>query len=391
MTSHPHSPSEPRASEPRTVEASAPREPQSDAAKPRLGAPGPPAGGPPSKHPELKYTNRLTLLGLLLSAVLQYVHAKTYLAPSSDSFCTVGQTLDCAAVAASKYSVVLGLPWATWGIIAFGVMLFASLQRSFWLLPLSAVSAAVSVLLFGVSWFGVGSLCLLCEGVHLVSCLLFLLVWRGRDQLVGPPWSLNAGGSLLLPSAGLALGLVFFLPEYWQTIGYRGDPSFATGVTESGDPWIGAKEPGTVIEEFVDYRCPHCKAVSQFTLAQLANHPDWRIVRRHQPRMRCVASVEASCTGLRAAQCAAEQTNFWRADRWLFIHQDVRRPPDLQQMAADLDIDEAKLTSCYASDVAFQRAHHNYQRSVRERVRYVPAHKVDGKKVQLNEYLKLGN
>lgn len=385
MTSHPQSPAEPRA-----VEATAHREPRTDAAGQRPRSPGPPAGGsPPRKRPELKYTNRLTLLGLVLSAVLQYVHAKTYLAPSSDSFCTVGETLDCAAVAASKYSVMLGLPWATWGLLAFGVMLFASLQRSWWLLPLSGGSAALSAALLGVSWFGVGSLCLFCEAVHVVSWLLFFLVWRGRHELVGPPWNASSGSTLLLPAAGLSVGLILFLPEYWEAMGYRAEPPFPTGVTEAGDPWIGAEKPKTVVEEFVDYRCPHCKAISRLTLVQLADHPDWRVVRRQQPRMRCSAKVEASCTGVRAAQCAAEQTNFWRADRWLFAHQDPKHPPDLQQMAADLGIDHEELSTCYTSEAAFERANQSYKRAMRERVRYVPAHKVGGKKLQLEEYLKL--
>src|SRR5690606_29183196 len=96
----------------------------------------PPPGTKTQTSEPLKYVNHLIIVGLILSLVLEYVHAKTFLVPAADSFCSVGESFDCAAVASSKYSVFLGLPWALWGLLGFMTMLIASLRRSLWLWPL---------------------------------------------------------------------------------------------------------------------------------------------------------------------------------------------------------------------------------------------------------------
>lgn len=325
----------------------------------------------------------LLALGLLTSLGLQYVHWATYYRPSDSSFCSVGVSFDCAAVAASRWSIFLGVPWAAWGALGYGTLLWAAFKRSVWLLPLAALAALVSLWLLGVSLFVVHSVCLLCEITHIVSWLVLALVLRRRTQL-GSKWNNGAHVlDVLLPPTGVGLALVVFFPAYWDAFSYKGAPPFATGVTEEGYAWIGAREPKVTIHEFVDYSCGHCKVHAAHTLRALRRHPDIRIVRRHQPRMRCLDQLPGSCSHVRMAYCAEEQGKFWQADRWLFAHAKAGLvEPNVPEMARDLQLDEHRLAQCVRDKRAFERARREARITNQAKIRSVPAYMIDGKRVK---------
>ncbi len=342
-----------------------------------------------AKGKQLVYTTRLSALGLALSFVLEFVHARTFLKPASDSFCSVGEAFDCAAVAASKFSVFLGLPWALWGIVGFCALLIASVKRSYFLLPLSALAATGSLALLIVSLFLVGAVCYLCEAVHAISWGMLYFAWRGRRSLVGGPASIGEATGILAGPAGLAVALWIFVPNYWAAFTYRSEPPYPTGTTEEGLPWIGSEHPDITLEEYVDYACPHCRAQSTITLRALARHPEIRLVRRQQPRMRCEAKFPEMCKFSRLALCAQDQDRFWRADRWLFAHVDPRKEPDLIKMSHDLGLDEEKLRACYMSAESFERARAEYRSAVKSGISFVPGHKVNGKRITRDELEQL--
>jgi uncharacterized membrane protein len=103
------------------------------------------------------------------------VHYRAYTAPSAESFCSVGATLDCASVALSRYSVLGGVPVPLWGCAGFLALLGSAWLRSRWLLPLAAVASLASLAFLGLQLFAIGAICLLCEGVHVASWLLLAL------------------------------------------------------------------------------------------------------------------------------------------------------------------------------------------------------------------------
>src|SRR5688572_10262935 len=93
----------------------------------------------------------LAAVGLLLSGILEWVHIQTNVFPAADSYCSVGEKMDCAAVAASPYSVLLGLPLAVIGMYGFLALYLAARARSVWLLPLSGLAALASLGMFALS------------------------------------------------------------------------------------------------------------------------------------------------------------------------------------------------------------------------------------------------
>lgn len=315
--------------------------------------------------------------GFALSLLLEKLHVDTYLAEKSEHFCTLGSTLDCASVAASPSSVFLGLPWAIWGALGFIALAIASYQRSRWLLPLAGVAAFVSAILFFVSLSKIGSICLLCEGVHLSSIALFVIAYRFRKDFGGSFSDYKSAAGILTPPAAIAVGLLAAMPPYWSSFSWKGEPPFATGKTEEGYHWIGAENPEVTIHEYVNYKCPYCKVGSSRMLRELGKHSSWRIIRHPQSLMRCMENRSSSCQGERLAYCAGEQGKFWRADRWLFGNVDFNKRFDEKKMVQDLGLDTQAFNTCMTSPAAFEFNDRAFTTAKKKGLIVVPSYEID--------------
>jgi uncharacterized membrane protein len=304
----------------------------------------------------------LSALGALACIGLELIHYRAYAAPASDSFCAIGEKLDCHSVALSRFAVLLGVPLPVWGFAGFVAIFAAAWQRSRWTLPLALVATLAGVVLSAVSVWRVGALCWVCEATHLVSLAILVSAWRGRAAFDAPlafrdRASREIAALSFLPALGLIVAAHFFLPRYWAVFTWRSELPFAHGTTHDGHPWIGAEHPTLTLDEFVDYSCPHCRVASSRSLARLAEHPnELRIVRRHYPRSLCQLRTERHCLPLRIALCAGDQDRFWQADRWLFDHAQGGQEPDVAEAARDLGLDAERLSSCVKSEAAFDRA-----------------------------------
>ena len=327
----------------------------------------------------LTLVKTLSLFGIALSVALSAVHAQTHLAPARDSFCSLGASFDCATVAASPFAVFMGLPWGVWGILGFLCLSIAAYRRSIWLVPLSLFGALTSLALFLISLIQVRSICFLCEGVHVTSFALAFFALKNKKDLQGSFRSLPELSELVAPSAGLALALLLFLPPYWGSFSYKGEPPFATGNTKAGHPWIGSRKPSVVLHEFIDYRCPHCRVTTAATLRRLKKKPTWRVVRRQHPGQRCLSQVKHSCIETRLALCAGDQGQFWRADRYLFSNPQVGTGPDASKMAAALGLDSEKFSKCLKSEKTFKKANDLSQFTYERKIKNTPSYMLNDK------------
>jgi uncharacterized membrane protein len=323
----------------------------------------------------------LAAIGFLSSVFLEYQHVRTWLSPSASSFCTVGKTADCTAVALSKWSSFAGIPVPIWGIAFFWVLLVAITRRNRWAVGLSALAAVGSVVLLLIELLAIGAVCLVCELVHVVSVALFIVMWMRRGDYVGPTRDENWLTYGVYPAGVVVLATLFFVPPYFRVPTWRGELPLATGKTAQGQDWIGSASPKLTVEEWVDYGCPHCRAASQRTLSVVAKRKDQlRVIRRHDPRMPCSAGTPSSCTTLRAAICAGKQGKFWQMDRWLFAHSEKGKV-DLDAAAKDVALDGARLKACFTAPETFAEAHTEYRAARQAHVAETPTYRIDGKKV----------
>lgn len=338
---------------------------------------------PPSVSRLLPLT--LATLGLVVSGVLEWVHVQTYLVPSGESFCRIDQTFDCGEVALSRLSVVLGVPTPVWGAAGFVAMMVAAWQRLRLLWPLAALSALVSIGLLLESVLHVGALCLLCEAVHALTLALAVIAWRshrrhGRSAELGA-WSWF---SVLGVPAAMLLATATLVPPYWAPHAWQTAVPHATGTDDDGHPWVGAREPTLVVEEFVDYGCPHCAVATNITRRWLARHDDeLRVVRRHQPRMRCT-EINKGCIGMRAAHCAAAQGKFWEMDAWLFANM-PGRDVDVLEGARALELDETSFVLCLSDPATFAWANAEAKAVRQLKIIETPTYRVEGETMHLRQ------
>ncbi|PRQ02851.1 Vitamin K epoxide reductase family protein [Enhygromyxa salina] len=332
----------------------------------------------PSKWPPAL----LAAAGILLSVVLELVHLRAYLDPTTASFCAVGGSFDCDTVALSRFSVVLGVPLPIWGAAGFVAMLIAALRRSRLLLPLAAVSALASVALLLEELLHIGSVCVMCEGVHLIAIMLLLVAWRQR-HVTRPTTAKTAALELALPALiVIVAGLV--VPPYWSLVSWKSGVRYAHGVDEEGREWIGAEDPKVTVVEYVDYGCPHCAVAASKMRMLVAEHPnEIRLVRHHQPRMRC--KLGSQCQYARAAICAAKQDLFWQMDDWLFRHAAGHEKTDLEQAAVDVGFDHAALVECMDKPETYAEADTYASAARKAKIRSVPGYIVDGEQLPITE------
>ena len=316
-----------------------------------------------------------------------YVHFRTLLDPAYESFCRVGETLDCQAAAESRFSSLAGVPLAFWGLA--GAVAMAVLAGTRALLPLATAAAAVSLLLAGVSAFVLRVLCLICAASWIVDWALFALAVRWRREAVAP------SRATLLRGAGLSLAIVaagwVTAPKLAPLASWRAGMTVPHGVDAQGHPWLGAEQPRIVVEEFVDYTCPHCRTAHARLRAAVERHAgSARLVRHDFARARCAPvpkkpDVSPMCAHARLAHCALLAKRFWEASDWLFSRPEAWRRPDVGQAARAIGIPEAALRACMARRETYEAVHREYQHGQAIGLDGTPAFVVGGRRYTLAE------
>lgn len=327
----------------------------------------------------------LAATGLVVSGVLEWVHVKTYLVPSADSFCSIDHTFDCNQVALSRLSVVLGVPTPLWGVAGFLALSLAAWHRLRLLWPLAAVAAVASVALLLEELLFVGAVCLLCEAVHLVAVLLAGVAWWWHRKH-GAPLTASMAFAVGGVPAAIVLASAFIVPAYWAPLTWQSGVPHPHGVDEQGHQWVGAESPTLTIEEFVDYGCPHCATSTNLTRRRLAADGDrLRVVRRHQPRMHCTERNKG-CLPLRAAHCAAQQDAFWPMDAWLFTHVPGERGDvDVVEGARELGLDEASFVGCLSDPATYAWADAEAKAARKLKITMTPTYRVEGRNLMPEE------
>lgn len=247
-----------------------------------------------------------SLLGLSTSVYLAYIHYQNYTNLSFSSFCAITQAVNCDTVAQSPLSIFLGLPVALWGGFAYllFLMLLAPLRKfkdknfPAWSLitVLAVLASCVSVYLAVLSAIRIHSWCVLCLVTYAANFLMAFTSWITFRRFSETAFitSIVPAFKLLFSTTLVKLGIPLLvtsvlitrlsLPSYWiQNLDII-DNNVATGVTDEGYPWIGARTPLLVIEEFTDYQCFQCSKVHLFLRQLINQHPEHiRLVHHHYP------------------------------------------------------------------------------------------------------------
>lgn len=328
------------------------------------------------------------LVALTTSAALlaDYVAAEP-------TFCGVGT--GCAHVRASEYAALKlpglpPLPLPLLGVAAFSFVLGASLLRDARLraritIPVAGLLAAAGLGLVFLQVFVIGHICAFCVVVDLCALAIggaavglrgdgwedgtreeltetYIVdsgqlmaesqrlrgVWREDSRVYTPPNPLIARRSFGPPRlkiwAWATLGaLAATAPLAWSQL--RPKPPVPSVIR-------ALYEPGKInVVEFADFQCPHCRDLHGRLKQLLAPYGDQvRFQRRHVP-----LPTHPQAQGAASAAICAEAQGRGEpmADR-LFAASDLR-PPALERMARQLDLDLPAFRACMASPETEQR------------------------------------
>jgi protein-disulfide isomerase/uncharacterized membrane protein len=339
----------------------------------------------------------LALAGLAVAIELVVLHARVT-AGAGPSFCTVSEHVNCDKVAASRWSVLLGVPLAAWGALAYLVvagMAAAALPRSrphpAWpaglLVLVTGAMSAAAVALAAISELVIRSLCIVCAVSWAISFALLIVSWRLAKRAGGPRVALAHDLGVVrgrpLPAAAAA-GVLALLAGALLAWYARSPAPAAIGGGAVGSP-VGP--PGSVVVyEYSDYQCPFCARMHDAIKPLLARRPDIRVLRRQFPLDdACNPKVArpfhvGACDQARAAICAEAQGLFDAMDDALFANQEGRAP--LEAVARQAGLDLEKLRACMDSPETSHRLREDIADGIAAGVRATPSYAYQGKLYQ---------
>jgi uncharacterized membrane protein/protein-disulfide isomerase len=315
-----------------------------------------------------------TILGLAVAGVadslyLSISHYWIYTDIGYSSFCAISKAINCDTVSQSPYSIFLGLPVPVWGICGYTFFLLflvlaknkdAAQKRIWTLLFLVALAfSAYSVILALISTFIIHSYCIMCIVSYAISFLLLFYTWiiRKRFESGAIIKALNNDLRFLLNKKSLSLALLgtfvigfigmrVFYPTYWHLKAPPLSVDLPVGITENGDPWIGAEEPKLVITEYIDYQCFQCKKMHFFLRQLLAKNPDRiRLIQRHFPMDHLFNPIVKSPFHVGSGKMAllaiyaATRDKFWKMNDVLFEHAGKTGELDIKAIADEVGVD----------------------------------------------------
>lgn len=249
----------------------------------------------------------IALVGFFDSIYLAVSHYRVHTDLSYSSFCAISRALNCDTVSSSPYAVFFNVPVAIWGSVGYGFVLFIlglaanpkAQKKRLWptLFWVSMAFGFCSLVLAWISSFWIRSYCIMCILTYMVNFFLIYYAWfvnkrfGDRGLIHGVIYDIRflcLKKKLTLPVLigffFLLGGLVKGMPRYWDMSLPLNTGAIYQGITEEGHPWIGAKNPELVIEEFTDYLCSQCR-IKHFSLRRLmTEHPGKiRLIHRHFP------------------------------------------------------------------------------------------------------------
>ncbi|MBM3781226.1 MAG: hypothetical protein FJW29_06070 [Acidobacteria bacterium] len=327
-------------------------------------------------------------LGLAAASWSTWVHYTLIADPLSVPSCDINAVFSCSQAYTSEYGSVGGVSVALIGALFFAFVLLLTFltQQSrtaranlpLYLFAASTVGLAVVLYLGYISWFVLGTVCLLCVGSYVAVIGLFLSSGAAaKEPMSSLPSRLSRDLSTLFstPSAlattvafvVVAAAAVTMFPHPseaaatasvdGQTLGGATGPAIPAAQLKEFEDYLAAQPRETmniptngaavVVVKFNDYQCPAC---GQTHLALKPVKEKW--VREGSGRVQfvtmdfalereCNAGMQsdvhlAACDAAVAVRLAREKGKGDALEDWLFANQPIMTPASVRQAAADV-------------------------------------------------------
>lgn len=321
----------------------------------------------------------LALAGLMLSIKLAFIyyHAN-YDKYALSSFCSINDFIDCDGAAKTNTAQFLGIPLAYWGIFFYITVFFLTIVDKLknikffkflevfknpksYIATLGSIAFVVSMILAGISLFGIQKLCILCLITYFIDLTIALIVSDGMFKNIVAAFKttfidfidgakkytktfiiLTLLASGFLAYSGITLNFVPHIKKRNAIMKYRNmkfNPYRVKGNT------LGSENADVVIELYSDYVCPLCyinnimlhKAIKEFKNIKVIHH-NYPFDKICNPYI-LVNMHPNACFMSRAAIAAANQGNYWEMSSLLYETQ-PKKIEDILKLADKLDFDK---------------------------------------------------
>ncbi len=328
-------------------------------------------------------TSFLYALAALVSAYLIYDHYQVMNGAHFQSLCNIGGIFNCETVTASSYSVIFGIPLATWGLSYYFTVFIVSVIASksvsaakealVFLLPTALISLLASFVLLGISAQLIKALCIFCIVLYVINAVVFVLlflllrskkfsfrsIFSNYDK-IRLSWFMGVGLLVFFTFAGTTSNLKDEeLPLDVDNFIGRFTDAKLVEVETAASPVVGSSQALIKLVEFSDFECPFCaRQAREVKKILLSYGTQVQFIFKNYPLdMSCNDMMKMpmhanACLAARAAWCSYEQNKFGVFHEALFANQSNLSLDNILQIAHSEKLDTQKLEACINSDEA---------------------------------------
>jgi protein-disulfide isomerase/uncharacterized membrane protein len=361
----------------------------------------------------------LFIAGALIATHLVVNHYSIINGEAFDSFCKIGKFFDCNLVNGSRFSEIVGIPIATFGltyyIFAIVLVYFAAssvhTRRDAMLLLVAGATASVamSIVMAAITIFKLRTACLMCMGLYAVNLTTFAFaawLWKAAEFHLGylGEWK-NINRNRVL--SYLITGVVLFVATQTLTMQLRKPIPFDTDafLSEFRSAPVLNVEPGSAphlekiapspdrvplqIVEFADYQCPACGVAAKLMhrLLQIYGDKIDVVFKNYPLDQSCNKNIpfpmhQYACFATKAAICAGKQGKFNSFHETLFSHQQELNPDNIITWAEQLGLERVAFNACLISEDTAAYLQKDIEAAQALGLNSTPTFYVSGKKIE---------
>ncbi|MBE7711983.1 MAG: hypothetical protein E7Z92_07600 [Cyanobacteria bacterium SIG31] len=310
----------------------------------------------------------LALIGLGLTIKLAFIYyAANYDKYALSSFCSINDFIDCDGAAKTNTAQFCGIPLAYWGIFFYLTVLFLTFVDKLksikflhflevfknpvaYIATLGSIAFVISMVLAGISFFGIHKICILCIATYIIDLIIALVASDGMfkniisafkttfvDFISGAKKYTKTFLVLLILAtsflvySGVTLNFVPHIKQRKDLMKYRKikyNPYRIKGNV------LGNPEGKVVIELYSDYVCPLCYVQNIMLHQAVKDYKNIKIIHHNYPFDKdCNPYISINmhpkaCFMAKGAIASRKQNNYWEMSSLLYENQ----PKNMEDM-----------------------------------------------------------
>lgn len=347
------------------------------------------------------------LTGLVSSSYLLFVHYKNYTDITYSSICAISQAINCDTVAQSDYSILFSVPLAFWGTLSFLFYLFLIIlgrtkdKYPIWIFIFlfGLLCSLVSIYLGYISAVEIESYCIFCLTCYLchfgISFYAFIIHQRFKitytSATITKAYNILTSTWINKTICSVFITIIitgpFTYPHYWEfSTTNHFSPDISTGITENGNPWIGAQEPKLEITIYSDYQCFQCYKMHALLSNLVSQHPQqlrlihvqFPLDHKYNPAIvRQSYHVGSGVLALIGIQ-AANQGKFWQVNEKLYRIGRNKGELDIKEFAKSNKLDPQKLIQVQHDPQAIIQLRKDMTKGIEMSINSTPSFEING-------------